>query len=58
MIYKNNWQATSIDELKQRIKYYLKKGDVNAVQNMCGGVYRKLDFEKRNGETSLLQLQK
>ena len=37
MVYKNNWQATSIDELKQRIKYCLKKVDVNAVQNMCGG---------------------
>ena len=58
MVYKNNWQATSVDELKQRIKYCLKKVDVNAVQNMCGGVYRKLDFVRRNGETSLLQLQK
>ena len=54
MVYKNNWQATSVDELKQRIKYCLKKVDVNAVQNMCGGVYRKLNFVRRNGETRLL----
>ena len=41
MVYKNNWQATSVDELKQLIKYCLKKVDVDAVQNMCGGVYPK-----------------
>ena len=59
MVYKNNWQATSVDELRQRIKYCLKKVDVNAVQNMYGGwVYRRLDLVTRNGETSLLQLQK
>ena len=52
MVYKNNWQATSVDELKQRVKYCLKKVDVNAVQNMFGGVYRKLDFVRRNGEAS------
>ena len=45
MVYKNNRQATSVDELKQRVKYCLKKVDVNAVQNMFGGVYQKLDFE-------------
>ena len=32
--------------------YCLKKVDVNAVQNMFGGVYQKLDFVRRNGETS------
>ena len=52
MVYKNNRQATSVDELKQRIKYCLKKVDVDAVQNMCGGVYRKLNFVRRNDETS------
>ena len=29
MVYKNNWQATSVDELKQRIKYCLKKVGAN-----------------------------
>ena len=41
--YENNWEAQSIDELKNRIQYCLKKVRKNTVQAMINKAYKKFD---------------
>ena len=48
-VYKNNWKADNVAQLKERIKYCVKKVDLNLIQKLTGGVYRRLDRIRRNG---------
>jgi len=48
-VYKNNWQAKDLKQLRNRITYCLKKIDKKAVQDMIGSTKRRLDNIRRNG---------
>lgn len=54
LVYENNWEAQTIDQLKNRIQYCLKKVEKNTVQAMISSVYKKLDAVRRYGEAALL----
>ena len=48
-VHKNNWKADNVAQLKERIKYCVKKVDLNLIQKLSEGVYRRLDRIRRNG---------
>ena len=48
-VYKNNWQAKTIKQLKNRINYCLKNIDLNDVQELVGSIPSRLDQIRRNG---------
>jgi hypothetical protein len=48
-VYDKGWEAEKLDQLKQRIKYCLKKADVGLVQRMMLSVPSKLDAVRRYG---------
>ncbi len=48
-VYKNNWKADNLDQLKLRIKYCLNKVDLVLIQRLCNGIYSRLDHIRRNG---------
>ena len=48
-MYKNNWQAKTIKQLKNRINYCLKNIDLNDVQELVGSIPSRLDQIRRNG---------
>lgn len=58
LVYERNWRAETIDQLTNRIKYCLKKVDVNVVQGMVRGVYSRVDTVRREGEVALLRFKK
>jgi transposase len=49
IVYKKGWEAQSVDQLKKRIKYCLKKVDLDLVHRMFSDVPSKLDRARRNG---------
>ena len=46
---KNNWKADNVAQLKERIKNCVNKVDLNLIQKLTEGVYRRLDGIRRNG---------
>ena len=48
-VYKNNWQAENIDKLRDRIKYCLRKIDLNLIQSLARSIPRCLDKVRRYG---------
>ena len=48
-MYKDNWKAENVAQLKERIKYCVKKVDLNLIQMLTDGVYRRLDRIRKNG---------
>lgn len=49
LVYKRNWSAENINQLKQRIVYCLKNVDINLIQNLARSVTSRLDNVRRNG---------
>jgi hypothetical protein len=48
-VYKNNWQAENIDQLKRRINFCLKNINANVIQNLARSIPTRIDFVRRNG---------
>ena len=48
-VYKNNLKANNVVQLKERIKYCVKNVNLNLIQKLTEGVYRRLDRIPRNG---------
>lgn len=42
LVYKNNWKAKNIQQLKNRMRLCIKKMDISAVQRQCGNIVTKL----------------
>ena len=38
VVYKNNWKADNVTQLKERIEYCVKKDDLNLIQKLTEGV--------------------
>lgn len=51
-VYRQDWRAESLDQLKRRIQYCLGKVDVEDVQNMMGQIKRNLRVAKEHGVQS------
>jgi len=49
LVYEKNWEAKTGDDLKNRIKYCLKKIDMNLVHRLVSSVPSKLDHVRRHG---------
>ena len=49
LVYKNNWQAQNLDQLKKRIKYCLSLVDKNLIHRLCHKVPSLIDNVRRNG---------
>lgn len=49
LVYKGNWKAENLDQLKKRIQYYLKKVDIELIQRLARSVTGRLDNVRRNG---------
>ncbi len=49
MVYKNNWQAENVEQLRTRIKYCLSKVENTVVQDMARSILSKIDFLGRHG---------
>lgn len=52
-VYRHNWKADDIEQLKRRIQSCLRKLDVSAVQSMMSGVLLKLGRARRSGVHSV-----
>ena len=48
-VYKNNWQAENLDQLRNRIKYCLGKVDFNLIQSLARSIPGHVDKVRRNG---------
>lgn len=53
LVYANNWRAENLDQLKNRIKYCLKKVDKSVIHDMMCSVPSKLDRVRRKGLAAL-----
>ena len=49
LVYKNNWQAENLDQLKQRIQYCWRQINPEFIQSLAASVLRRVDFIRRNG---------
>ena len=49
IVYEGNWQADTIDQLRRRIEYSLKKIDPAFVQSLFDGTLSRLDNVRRHG---------
>ncbi|KAL4492613.1 hypothetical protein ABPG72_007726 [Tetrahymena utriculariae] len=49
LVYKNNYQANSLEQLVERIKLCIKKLDKNVVQELSNSVKKRLDKVRREG---------
>ena len=48
LVYKNNWQAENLDQLKQRIQYCWRQINPDFIQSLAAGVRRQVDLIRRN----------
>lgn len=49
LVYDKGWEAKTLNQLKDRVKYCLRKVDMSMVQSMFLGVRRNLDAVRRHG---------
>jgi hypothetical protein len=49
LVYKNNWQADNLDQLRNRIRYCIKNMDNTIMQHLSQSVQRRLNDIRRNG---------
>jgi len=52
-VYEKDWSAKNIKQLKERIRYCLKKIDPKLVQDLARTVHKRLDTVRRYGVESL-----
>jgi len=48
LVYKDNWQAESIEQLKRRIQFCWRKVDSDLVQQLTRSIKQKVDFVRRH----------
>lgn len=48
LVYKDNWQAESIEQLKRRIQFCWRKVDSDLVQQLARSIKQKVDFVRRH----------
>lgn len=53
-VYRHGWRADSIDQLKRRIQFCLRKLDPSVVQNMMSQVQQRLSRARRLGVQSMI----
>ena len=52
-VYKGNWQAENLDQLKKRIKLCLRKIDIELVQKLARSTQSRVDRVRRNNIVEL-----